>query len=295
MPDPTGPTNDEIADVFQEVAALLRSQQADRYRVAAWQQGADYLRTLERPVVAVLAEGGRKALVALPHIGRSLAAAIEELAHSGRLGTLERLRGSVSPEDLFTTIPGIGEDLARAIHATLHVDTLEELEVAAHDGRLAKVPGIGHRRAAAVRDHLDAHLSRSRRRRARAASAPIAPAPRPSIGLLLELDARYRAAAAAGELPTIAPRRFNPEDEAWLPVLHDSREGWDCTLLYSNTARAHELGRTRDWVVVYYERDGHEDQCTVVTEFRGRLAGRRVVRGREEECAQHYRAERAAS
>ena len=53
--------------------------------------------------------------------------------------------------------------------------------------------------------------------------------------------------------------------------------------MFSNTARAHELGRTREWVVIYYERDGHEGQCTVVTEMRGPLSGCRVVRGREDE------------
>ncbi len=54
--------------------------------------------------------------------------------------------------------------------------------------------------------------------------------------------------------------------------------------LFSNTARAHELGRTGDWVVLFYERNGDSGQCTVVTETRGPLAGRRVVRGRESEC-----------
>jgi hypothetical protein len=58
------------------------------------------------------------------------------------------------------------------------------------------------------------------------------------------------------------------------------------TALFSNTARAHALGRTHDWVVLFYERNGDEGQCTVVTETRGPLAGRRVVRGRESECAQ---------
>ena len=53
--------------------------------------------------------------------------------------------------------------------------------------------------------------------------------------------------------------------------------------MYSNTARAHALGKTDDWVVVYAERDGHEERATVVTETRGPLAGRRVVRGRERE------------
>ena len=97
----------------------------------------------------------------------------------------------------------------------------------------------------------------------------------------------YRKAAAAS-LRTIAPKRFNPSGEAWLPVLHAQRGEWHFTALYSNTARAHELGRTRDWVVIYYYDGDHvEGQCTVVTESRGALAGKRVVRGREEECRAH--------
>jgi len=55
-----------------------------------------------------------------------------------------------------------------------------------------------------------------------------------------------------------------------------------------NTARAHELGKTHDWVVIYGYRDGEETQHTVVTEQRGPLAGRRVVRGRESECMQYF-------
>jgi hypothetical protein len=58
--------------------------------------------------------------------------------------------------------------------------------------------------------------------------------------------------------------------------------------MYSNSALAHELGMTGDWVIIYYERDGQEDQCTVVTERRGRLAGKRVIRGREPECLAFY-------
>ncbi|MAG31267.1 MAG: hypothetical protein CL908_10320 [Deltaproteobacteria bacterium] len=58
--------------------------------------------------------------------------------------------------------------------------------------------------------------------------------------------------------------------------------------MFSNTARAHQLGRTGDWVVIYYERNGDEGQCTVVSEHTGRLAGKRVVRGREEDCESYY-------
>lgn len=66
-------------------------------------------------------------------------------------------------------------------------------------------------------------------------------------------------------------------------MLHVERGGWTFTALYSNTVRAHELGRTRDWVVIYYERDDGSGQCTVVTEPSGALRGQRVVRGRESE------------
>jgi hypothetical protein len=90
------------------------------------------------------------------------------------------------------------------------------------------------------------------------------------------------------QLRKIAPKRFNPQGEAWLPVLNAKREGWSFTALYSNTATAHRLGKTHDWVVIYYEKAGGQRQGTVVTAEWGRLAGERVVRGRERECREHY-------
>lgn len=111
----------------------------------------------------------------------------------------------------------------------------------------------------------------------------------PPVAVLLDVDRRYRGDAAAGRLRKIAPHNFNPRGEAWLPVLHEERDGWVLTALYSNTARAHQLGRTHDWVVIYYHHphDGEEGRATVVTEHRGPWRGHRVVRGREAECAIH--------
>ena len=106
--------------------------------------------------------------------------------------------------------------------------------------------------------------------------------------LLLQVDGQYRDRAARGLLRRIAPRRFNANGRAWLSILHERVEGWMCTAMYSNTARAHELGTTRDWVLIWCEREGEEHRHTVVTESTGHLAGRRVVRGREAECRRHY-------
>jgi putative hydrolase len=105
----------------------------------------------------------------------------------------------------------------------------------------------------------------------------------------LSVDREYREKAEAGKLRRIAPRRFNPDNIEWLPIFHTERGEWQFTALYSNTALAHELGRTQDWVVLYFHADSHvEDQRTVVTETQGPLKGRRVVRGRERECEDYY-------
>jgi hypothetical protein len=162
------------------------------------------------------------------------------------------------------------------------VDNLEALETAAHDGRLESVPGVGPRRATAIRASLTEMLSRVRRQ-------PGLPGQEPSVAELIDVDREYRDRAEKGELPTIAPRRFNPDHASWLPVWHTRRGAWHFSVMFSNTARAHELGRTHDWVVIFfYDSDHRERQRTVVTEFRGRLAGLRVVRGREAECLRYY-------
>jgi hypothetical protein len=278
------PSNADVAELLEQTAELLESQGANPFRVRAYREGAAAVEHLERPISEILSDEGRRGLQHLPAIGEGLARAIEEIVHTGRLLRLERLLGRASPEDLFQLIPGIGEDLAERIHESLGIETLEELELAAHDGRLERVPGFGERRVHAVRDQLDSMLRRSGRRRAMAVDlAGKQGLDEPSVSTLLGIDAEYRRRASAHELRRIAPRRFNPRSEAWLPVMHVEKHGFSFTVMYSNTARAHQLGRTKDWVVIYFERNGREGQRTVVTEYRGELAGQRVVRGRESE------------
>jgi DNA polymerase (family X) len=101
---------------------------------------------------------------------------------------------------------------------------------------------------------------------------------------LLDVDREYREKAAAGELPVIAPQRFNPSGDRWLPVLHTRRGRRRYTALYSNTERAHRLGRTRDWVVLYGRDESGEHQYTVITATHGALRGHRVVAGHERQC-----------
>jgi hypothetical protein len=215
-----------------------------------------------------------------------LARAIEQLATSGRLALLERLRGDMAPESALATVPGIGPELASRIHHDLGIETLADLELAAYDGRLAQVPGMGPKRIRGIRESLAGRFRRGPQRpeslRRAAASGG------PPVAELLDIDREYRQKADGKRLPTIAPRRFNPTHESWLPILHTHRGDRHYTALYSNTAKAHELGMTRDWVVIYRDDHGGDGQWTVITSQLGPLKGRRIVRGRERECADHY-------
>ena len=274
--------NRDVAERLLEAATLLEQQHANPFRTRAYRLAADTLATLDESVADIIDRDGLEGLEALPHIGSGIAQAIYQIVETGHWAQLERLRGTVDPGALFQTVPAVGPALAARIHDHLHIDTLEALEVAANDGRLESVPGVGARRAAAIRASLTTMLGRVRRR-------PGDKSREPPVATLLEVDREYRERAAAGQLPTIAPRRFNPRHEAWLPVWHSRRGDWHFTVLFSNTARAHELGRTGDWVVIFfYDSDHREHQRTVVTEHRGRLTGLRVVRGRETECLAHY-------
>ncbi len=92
----------------------------------------------------------------------------------------------------------------------------------------------------------------------------------------------------------VAFKFFNPTGEAWLPVLNTRRDGRYYTALFSNTPRAHELGRTNDWVVIYYDSPEGGGQVTVVTARSGPIVGGRVVRGRERESIDYQRQKKAA-
>ena len=75
---------------------------------------------------------------------------------------LDRLRGDGDAVSILASVPAIGPVLAERLQRELGIDTLEDLELAAHDGRLARLPGFGTKRLAAVRDTLATRLGRRR-------------------------------------------------------------------------------------------------------------------------------------
>jgi predicted flap endonuclease-1-like 5' DNA nuclease len=287
-PDACG-MNWQIARRLDEVAQLLSKQGANHYRIQAYRNAAANLARLERPIDEVLKEGGEPALRRIRGIGPSIARAIGTLILTGRLPMLDRLRGESEPTLLLASVPGIGKVLGARLHDELGIHTLEQLEVAAHDGRLRDLLGLGDKRIAGIMDSLASRLGRLHAR------PPSGRHQEPSVTEILDVDREYRERAARGILPTVAPRRFNPTREAWLPILHTNRGERHYTVMFSNTSRAHKLNKNQDWVIVYYDGDGGDRQYTVITSQHLPFFGKRIVRGREDECAEYYRSAEPAA
>ena len=271
--------NRTIAQRLIDYANYLEGIESNLYRVRAYRRAAETLLSLDRPVTDLLAAEGRAGLEALPGIGPHLSFTLEGLVRTGEFRTLGGDGGHIDPERLLTSLPGVGPHLARRLYDQLGISTLEGLEQAAHEGKLNQV-GVGPKRLRGIIDALAGRLSRRR--------SPESAVGEPPVSELLAVDQEYRRQAEEDRLPVLSPRRFNPTNEPWLPLYQTDRGGWYYRALYSNTALAHRLRRTHDWVVIYFG-DGHSTgQRTVVTETRGDLRGRRVVRGREQECRAHF-------
>ncbi|MGB5708050.1 MAG: helix-hairpin-helix domain-containing protein [Arenicellales bacterium] len=276
--------NQEIVTMLREIADLLEQQKANPFRVNAYRRAAITIEKQDHPITEVINRNGYEGLIDLPGIGEGIARSIVEFVATGHTSRLESLKAGNDPIAIFQKIPGVGVKLSHRIVEVLHIDTLEALEVASHNGRLIKVPGFSKNKVNMVKAWLAQVLGRGRQ-----IEKDTDVVVEPPVKLLLNIDRQYRDKAGLKVLPTIAPKRFNPGGKKWLPIMHKTKEEWHFTVLFSNTARAHQLGHTRDWVIIYfYDKKHHEGQHTIVTETKGPLIGKRVVRGREDECMAHY-------
>ena len=133
------PVNRRLAGRLDEVARLLQEQGANPFRVEAWRRAAAVVRGLDQPIDQLLRAEGVAGLEGLPGIGPGLARAMHDLITTGRLPLLDRLRGESDPITILSSVLGVGPVTADRLYHDLGIGTLEDLEAAAHDGRLARL------------------------------------------------------------------------------------------------------------------------------------------------------------
>src|SRR5579872_6543403 len=186
--------NHTIAQKLLDYANYLEARESNVYRVRAYRRAAETILTLDRPLSELVTLEGRQGLEALPGIGQHLSYTLESLVRTGDFRTVHG-SGHIDPQRLLASLPGVGPHLARQIHERLGITSLEELERAAHDGRLVQV-GVGSKRLRGIIDTLAGRLGRHR--------LPEPVAGEPDVEELLAVDREYRTRAEKDLLPTIA-------------------------------------------------------------------------------------------
>ena len=156
--------NAEIARIFAEIADMLDFLGDSPFRVRAYRAAARYLMDMEEPVERV-AEGGVKALDALPYIGHDLALKILEYLETGKVRKHEELKEKVPPGVLeVMRVPGIGPRTAKRLYDELGVDSLPKLRRVLESGEVLKLSGFGEKKRLRLLHNLELVEAAGRRR-----------------------------------------------------------------------------------------------------------------------------------
>ena len=132
-----------VAQVLEQIAAFLELQNENPFRIRAFRTAARAVGGFPGDLREGLENG---ALAATKGVGPATLQIVSEIVTTGRAGLLEELREQIPPGLVeMLAISGLGVAKIRQIHEVLDIDSLPELEAAAHDGRLAKLPRFGQK------------------------------------------------------------------------------------------------------------------------------------------------------
>ena len=131
------------AQVLDQIASFLELRGENLFRIRAFRAAARAVSGLPGDLHGALEDGS---LAGTKGIGPATLQIVTELAGTGRASLLEELREQVPPGLVdMLAISGLGIARIRQIHEVLDIDSLPELEAAALDGRLARLPRFGQK------------------------------------------------------------------------------------------------------------------------------------------------------
>src|SRR5438876_5346442 len=133
----------EIAEVFEEIAALLDLKGENPFRVRAYLNAARMIDGLQEDIGTLIKEDR---LTEIKGIGKDLAGKIAELYTTGKLKAYDELKASM-PQGLLDMlkIPGFGPKRAKILYEKLKIDSIEKLEAACKAGKIAELDGFGEK------------------------------------------------------------------------------------------------------------------------------------------------------
>jgi DNA polymerase (family 10) len=155
-------SNEEVAELFENMATLLEVKGDTVFKIRAYQRAASTIAQLSFSLEQAAADGVD--LKKVPGIGKAISEKIHELIETGQVGTYQRLKAELPAGVLeIMAIPGIGPRTAALIARELKVSSVEALEQAILDGRIASLPGLGQKTADNILRHIQSRRTRDDR------------------------------------------------------------------------------------------------------------------------------------
>ena len=134
------------AHVLSQISALVELQGGNRFKARAYQSAARAILGLDSDDLTPMHRSGE--LQKVPGIGPATLSVLRDLIETGESRYFDQLR-EATPEGMLEMlrVPGLGLAKIHTIREGLGIQTLHELEEAARDGRLAKLPKFGKKTA----------------------------------------------------------------------------------------------------------------------------------------------------
>ncbi len=131
--------NQEVANIFNEIADLLEIKGDNPFRIRAYRRAALNIEALSNDVSHI----SKEELMKIPGIGQDLAGKIEEYVGTGRIQSYEDLKKEM-PEglSLLLSVPSLGPKTAKLLYEKLNIKDLQDLERYAREHKLSGLPGI---------------------------------------------------------------------------------------------------------------------------------------------------------
>ena len=149
------PTNEQIAELFENMGSLLEMKGDAIFKIRAYQRAARTIEQLSSPLSQAVENG--EDLTKIPGVGKAISEKIAEFIGHGQVSAYEKLLEELPPGVLdLKDIPGIGPKTAMAIGQQLGISTVEGVAEAAADGRLAGLPRMGQKAADSILRHIQA-------------------------------------------------------------------------------------------------------------------------------------------
>lgn len=153
--------NREIAGILYQMAELLELHAENRFKIIAYSRAARAIESLTEDIEQVCRDGR---LEGIPGVGKAIAEKIKEYLRTGRIQSHQDLLAD-TPQGLaeLLQISGLGPKTVFMLHEKLDITNLDELEKAAREHRIRRLPRMGVVREKNILKSIERYRKRSNR------------------------------------------------------------------------------------------------------------------------------------